>query len=164
MLRRFTKKRAIVALSVVAVLAMASAAIAYFTSTGDGSGNAVVGMSSNYTVTADAATGGALLPGFGTDTIAYHVKNVSSGKQAVQNISATLNTNTSGDVYDTTKGQYATGCLATWFTVTNSPGTLPDDLAGGATHNGSVSISLNDSGSPQDACQNVTPQILVHAS
>jgi hypothetical protein len=143
---------------------MASAAIAYFTSTGDGTGNASVGSSSTYTVTTDAATGGALLPGFGTDTIAYHVKNNSSGKQGVQAISATLNKDAGGDVYNTTTGQYTNGCLASWFTVTNSPGTLPDDLASGATHDGSVSISLNDSGTPQDACQNVTPQILVHAS
>ena len=83
MFRRFAKKRVVVALAAVAALSLAAGAFAYFTSTGSGTGNASVGSSSNYSVTVDAATGGALLPGSGTDTINYHVKNTSSGQQQV---------------------------------------------------------------------------------
>jgi hypothetical protein len=149
---------------VVAILVVAGAAVAYFTSSGSGTGNATVGSSSHYAVTTDAPTGGSLYPGSGIDTVGYHVKNTSAGAQSVSSITAALTTDANGGVYDTTSSAFVDGCKASWFTVTNSPGTLPDDLAGGTTHSGSATIALTDSGGNQDPCQGLTPQLTVNAS
>src|SRR3954451_25059566 len=155
----FKRKRVAVSLGVVVAVAAAVGAFAYFTSSGSGTGNASVGSSSNYLVTVDAATGGPLYPGAGTTNLAYHVKNVGGGNQQVSSITAALTSNGSGDVYNTTTSTYAAGCQAAWFTVTNHPATLPDNLAANATHNGSADVVLNDSGGDQNACQGVTPQL-----
>jgi hypothetical protein len=157
-------KRALGVLGVMAALAIASAAFAYFTSEGSGTGNGAVGSSSNYAVTVDAATSGSLYPGSGVDTLAYHVKNESTGHQQVSSITAALTVNGEGDVFDTIAKASATGCKASWFTVVNSPGTLPDDLAGGATHDGSATVALKDEETNQNACQGVDPQLTVNAS
>lgn len=158
-----TRRRAAVAGSIVAV-AFAGVAFAYFTDSGSGTGNATVGSSSPYTVTVDAATGGPLFPGAGTTNLAYHVTNVSSGNQQVSLITAALTTNAAGGIFDTTSGAFVDGCKAAWFTVTNNPGELPNNLAGGATHDGSADLVLNDSGTNQDACQGLSPQLTVNAS
>jgi hypothetical protein len=163
MFRFLKRKRVAVPLGVIVSLALAAGAFAYFTSTGSGTGNATVGSSSNYAVTVDAATGGPLYPGSGTTNLAYHVKNVSPGQQRVSSIAATLTTDTAGGVYNTSSSAFVDGCQASWFSVSNHPGTLPDNLAGGATHSGSADVVLNDSGTNQNPCQGVTPQLTVTA-
>lgn len=159
----FKQKRIAAALGVLVALAMAVGAYAYFTSSGSGSGNATVGSSSNYTVTVDAATGGPLYPGSGTTNLAYHVKNAGQGQQQVSSITAALKANVAGDVYNTTTSAYVDGCKAYWFTVTNHPGTLPDNLAANANHNGDADLVLTDSNTNQDVCQGVKPQLTVSA-
>lgn len=164
MLHLLKRKRVVATVGVIASLVVAALAVAYFTSTGTGTGNATVGSSSNYTVTVDAATGGPLYPGSGTTNLAYHVKNVNAGQQQVGTITAALTTDAGGGVYDTTSAGFVDGCKASWFTVTNHPGTLPDNLAHNAVHDGSADIVLNDSGTAQDACQGLKPQLTVNAS
>ena len=56
-------------------LGVAGGALAYFTSTGSGTGNATVGTATAWTVSVDCTTGGLLTPGVGTDTVAYTVTN-----------------------------------------------------------------------------------------
>ena len=158
---KFTKRR-IVALTLVAMLAIAGAAYAYFTSTGSGTGNATVGSSTAFTVAVAAPTGGLLYPGSGTDTLSYTVHNPSSG---AQNLSGTSAVVASSGANITQSGTPVAGCLAAWFTATNTPPTLPQDLAGGATSTaGSVAVTMSDSGTNQNACQNATPDITVSAS
>lgn len=158
-----SRKRVLGVVGVFAALAVAGASFAYFTDEGSGTGNATVGSSTKYNVTVDAATGGALYPGTGVDTLEYHVKNEGSGHQQLSSIAAALTEDASGNVYDTTAKAFASGCKASWFTVENSPGTLPDDLAGGATHDGSATVALKDEEESQNACQRVTPQLTVNA-
>src|SRR5919197_1561755 len=67
---RFSKKLAALAVGTGIVLT-ASAAFAYWTSLGSGSG---------------AATGGALTPGGPTDTIGFSVKNNNSGHQKLNKV------------------------------------------------------------------------------
>jgi hypothetical protein len=149
-------------LVVVAVLAVAGAAAAYFTSTGSGTGNATVGTSTGFTVAVGAPTGGLLYPGSGTDTLSYTVHNPSSG---AQNLSATSAVVASSGGNITQNGTPVVGCLSSWFTATNTPPTLPEDLAGGATSAaGSVAVTMSDSGTSQNACENATPDITVSAS
>ena len=160
MFRKFiTKKRALV-LGAVAVLAVAGAAIAYFTSSGSGNGSATVGVATAWEVNVSSPTGGPLYPGSGEENLAYTVKNNSAGFQNLNSTSATVVDDGSGNIKS--GGSAVVGCLSADFTATDtSP--APVNLAGGATANGSVKVTMTDSGKPQDACQGKSPEITVEA-
>jgi hypothetical protein len=85
MLRRLSKKH-IAVLTTVAVIGVAGAAFAYFTSTGTGSGSATVGTASNLTVTGTSAT--TLYPGTNS-TVSFTVNNPSSGHERLGSITLT---------------------------------------------------------------------------
>ncbi|MDQ6836498.1 MAG: SurA N-terminal domain-containing protein [Actinomycetota bacterium] len=162
MFRSFTKKRSIVALSIIAVLALAGGAYAYFTSSGSGTGAASVGTSSLFTVNPAAATGGPLYPGSGSESISYTVTNPSSGAQNLSGTTAAI-ASSGGNI--THNGTPVAGCLASWFTATNTPPTLPQNLAGGATSTaGSVAVTMSNAAVSQNACQNQSPDITISAS
>ena len=162
MFRKITRKRNIAVLSTLAVLALAGGAYAYFTSSGNGTGTATVGTATAFTVQPVAATGGPLYPGSGSESIGYTVKNPGGG---AENLSATTATVASSGGNITQGGTAVVGCLASWFTATNNAPTLPQDLAAGATSTaGSVTVTMADSGTNQNACENSSPDITIHAS
>ncbi len=163
MLRRFTKKRWVLPLSVVAVLAIAGGAFAYFTSSGSGTGQASVGSSTAFTVNASSDTSNSLYPGSGSETLTYTVHNPSSGAQNLTSTSASV-ASLNGDV--TQGGTEVTGCKASWFSAVNTaPTPLPQDLAGGTSSSqGSVLVTMSDSGTNQNACEGAKPDITVSAS
>jgi hypothetical protein len=155
-----TKKRFAV-LGAVAILAMAGIAAAYFTSTGSGSGSATVGSSTAFKVTVAAPTGGPLYPGSGSENLAYTVKNEGSGAQNVNSTSASVASSEGGDI--TQGGEAVEGCKASWFTAKDtSP--APANLKGGESASGSVEVTMQDSGTNQDACQGASPDVTVKAS
>ena len=159
MLRRLTSKRMIAAVSVLGVLALAGGAFAYFTSSGSGAGQATVGSAGSWTV-AFGATSGTMYPGAGTSTVNYTVTNGGSGKQQLTGTTAAVATDGSNIK---SNGTAVSGCLAAWFSVTNhSPAAA--DLAPNASATGSADVTMSDSGTSQDACQNKTPDILVSAN
>src|SRR5579875_2924658 len=82
MLRRLSKKH-IAVLTTAAVIGVAGAAFAYFTSTGTGSGTATVGSASNLTVTGTAAS--TLYPGT-SSTVNFTVNNPSTGHERLGSI------------------------------------------------------------------------------
>ena len=94
MLRKFMKKRFLVPMGLVGALAVAGAAFAYFTSTGNGTGSAAVGNATGWTVgesTTTAPTGGPLYPdasigGSNVQTDTYTVKNGGSGSQNLTSV------------------------------------------------------------------------------
>jgi hypothetical protein len=163
MFRLLQRKRVAVALGVVASLALAAAALAFFTSSGSGTGSATVGSAGAWTVNVSAATGGPLYPGSGSQSIAYTVTNSGSGQQSLAATSSVVKSS-GGNV--TQGGVTVSGCLASWFTATNTaPTPLPQNLAGGATSTGgSVVVSMQDSGTNQNSCQGVSPDITISAS
>ena len=158
MLRRFAKKRVILALSVVAALVVTGAAVAFFTSTG--TGQAQVGSAENWTVTPSGATGGPMFPGSGTSNIAYTIKNPGSDSRHLGSTSAAV-ASLNNDI--TSNGTEVTGCLASWFAATMHTDPAPADVAGGATVDGSVDVTMTDTGVSQDACQGKTPDITISA-
>lgn len=160
MFRRIRRKRSIAALSVVAVLALAGGAYAYFTSTGSNTGSVTVGSATPFTVTPGTATGSSLLPGSGTQSISYTVTNPSSGNQKLTTTTAQV---ASSGLNVTSGGTAVPGCLASWFTVTNTP-PAATDLAGGASTTGSLTVTMPDVNTNQNACQGVTPDITINAS
>jgi hypothetical protein len=168
------RKKVALALAAAVVAAGGAVAFAYFTATGTGTGNGTVGTATNFTVTVAAPSGGLLYPGSGTDTLTYTVTNPGAGYENLDTTTAALTTDGPGGVYNTVAYAgpgtpvpvgFVDGCQAEWFTVTNSSPNLPDDLAGDTSYaDGSATLVLNDSGTNQDACENVTPQLTVTAS
>ena len=154
--------------AVVGVLVVAGGAYAYFTSTGSGSGSATVGSSSRFTVTVGTPSGGPLYPGSGTQTFSYTVTNAGTGHQALTATAAVVASVPSGVNAGavTHNGTAVPGCLASWFTATDTaPTPLPQDLAGGASSSaGSVELTMSNVHASRDACQGAAPDVTVSAS
>src|SRR5262249_46157887 len=138
----FKSKRGLVLLAtMVAAIAAAIGANAYFSSTGAGSGNATVGASTNIVITND--TVGNLYPGGAAVSVPVHLQNPGGGNEFVHVVS--------GTVEDITSGPNA-GCMGSWFAV--APITYNAVVNHGATNSTSTNVTMTDTGSNQDACQN----------
>jgi hypothetical protein len=157
-----TRRRiAVVGLTGALVLGGAGAAFAYFTSTGSGTGQASVGSAANWNVIAGPVSG-TMLPGSGTSTIVFTVKNVGNGNQK-DNGDTVAMASSGGNV--TQNGTVVSGCLASWFTpaigVDNASGT---DFAAGTSQTVTVTVTMTDAAVAQDACQGVTPDVTLSVS
>ena len=163
--RRYRRKIAIAAVAAV-VAAGGVVAFAFFTAAGTGTGNGAVGTSTAWNVNSSAYSGGPLYPGTGSESVPFTVTNRSPGNQALTSITSALTTDGAGGVYDVNTSSFNDGCLATWFTVTNTTPTFPDDLAGTApgpagTYSGTATLMMQDFPASQNACQGVDPQITI---
>jgi hypothetical protein len=160
MLHRLISKRLVLPLSALAALVAAGAAIAYFTTTGSGTGQATVGGPTTWGVTFGATTG-TMYPGVGTSTVNYTITNNGGGHQYVQGTTASVADDGTGNIKD--NGAAVPGCLSTWFTVTNSAPT-PVDLAPSGTTTGSAAVTMTDANTSQNACQGHNPDIVINVS
>jgi hypothetical protein len=143
------KRRALIALSATCALVVAGAAIAYFTSSGSGTATATVGSSS--AVTLKATVAGSLYPGT-SSPVTFTVDNPSTGKQRVGTISLEKITPDAGH-----------SSCSTVITGGNPDFTMADVAVnkvygpGNAqTVTPSGSLTMNDTGVSQDACQGAT--------
>ncbi len=144
-----SKKRLLIALSTATAVAVSVAAYAYFTSTGSGTGTATVGSSS--AVTLHGTLGGSLYPG-ASQTVTFTVDNPSSGSERVGTISLTkvaadaghssCSTTISGEKPDF-------GMPAVTVNKTYGPGN-------GQAVTPTGTLTMNDTGVSQDACQGAT--------
>jgi hypothetical protein len=148
------------------------AAIAYFTGgSGSATGSGTVGASTAWSVSMGASSWSgaltALYPGATNDTefLPFTVTNNGSGHQAVTSITATLPAKANGDA-ETAAGVDIPGCLASWFTVAIDGGNpaLPSNVAPGGTYSGKIDLTMSDSGTNQNPCQNASPAVTVTAS
>lgn len=157
------RKRLLALLALIMALSVTGAAVAYFTGqAGSATTQAPVGGNGAWTVTFTGTTG-TMFPGAGSSTLNYQLQNGGSGYQQLQSVAATVVADGSGNVEQ--NGVSKSGCLASWFTATNTaPSGLPLDLAPGATATGSVTVVMSDSGTNQNVCENVTPDVKVSAS
>lgn len=156
-MRRPSKKLVVGAAAVAIALGTAGGAFAYWSSTGNGTGSATTGTSSTFNVTSGTATGGALTPGGPTDSVAVHVNNPSTGHQYLTGVTAKV-----GNA-DGTTWVAIPGCSAADYTVSTVT-IAAGDIAPGATVDGTVSISMNNLASNQDACKSVTVPLYFAAS
>lgn len=148
-MRRITRKRALLALGCVGVLAIAAGAYAYFTSTGSGTATATVGSSSAVTVKATVSS--TLYPG-SSSPVTFTIDNPSSGAERVGTISLTevkadaghssCSTTISGGNPDFTMPAVAVN-------KTYAPGN-------GQSVTPTGTLTMNDTGVSQDACQGAT--------
>jgi hypothetical protein len=162
MSRLFTTKRIVVAgIATAVVLGSASAAFAYFTASGSGTGSASTGSTGTWSVT-QASTTGTMYPGSGSSVITFNVKNTGTGDQQYSTATAAVNSSSS-DI--TQSGTALSGCLASWYSasVTSDPD-LSTKVAGGATVQVQVTVSMPSDSVNQNACESATPDVTLSIS
>src|SRR6476469_9210679 len=98
---RFTKKRTVMALSAVGVLAIAGVALAFWTTSGSGSGSATTGSDAGVTVSGDPSNG--IYPGGSVPVTTTITNSSSTQKQFVTNLHVTISIDTA---------HAGNGCLA----------------------------------------------------
>ena len=148
---RISRKKAVVLGGVTAVVLTGGVAFAYWTSTGEGTGTASTGTSTDWVVTVDDVSLADLTPDGPTDTVTFHVTNDNSGVQRLQSTVASVT------------GTSDPGCTAADFDV--SATTIAyGDIAAGDTVDGTFTIQMVDTGANQDACKGVTVDLKVAAS
>ena len=144
-----TKKRAIVALSTVGALAVAAVAFAYFTSTGSGTGTATVGSGS--AVTLHATVSSNLYPG-GSSPVTFTVDNPSSAAQRVGTITLA---SISVDAGHSTCSKVVGGGNPD-FTMASVAVNKTYGSGNGQAVTPTGTLTMNDTGVSQDACQGAT--------
>jgi hypothetical protein len=144
-IRNNSTRAAYVVATMVAVLLVSSIAYAYFSSTGTGSGTASVGTAAN-NISVTGSTTGALYPG-GSVTVSFTASNPATFKQKLSTIQFTGVT------------APPAGCSATWFHMSDVNVAGEGVLNAGATNVALTvtgSLSMDESGTNQDACQNAS--------
>jgi hypothetical protein len=166
MFSRFARKRTVVA-GTVAVLLTAGAAVAYFSTTGSGTGTATVGTSSALTLHGTSAS--TLYPGV-SSTVSFTVDNPSSGHQQLgtvhlASVKACVGASSSWNGSScSNSGTEATTCesVETGSSDGNTANFwMPDVVSNQDFGNGNGqsvtatgSLKMNDLASNQDACKN----------
>lgn len=149
MKKLLTKKRALMLLGSTGALVVASVAYAYFSSTGSGTATATVGSASALTI--KGTVGSNLYPG-GSATVSFTVDNPSSGAQRVGTISLS---SISVDAGHSTCSKTISGGNPDF---TMPPVTVnkvfPSGTGQAVTPTGT--LTMNDTGVSQDACQGAT--------
>lgn len=146
MFRNLLKKRTVLVLSAVAVLAVAGLAIAYWTTTGAGEGSGAV-ASSNGTLTLHGTISNKLTPG-GNSPVAFTADNPNSSSEQVGTVKAAV-------TIDDTHAK--AGCKASDFTIadTEEGQVIPANSTGVAlAHAGTITMA--DTEENQNACQGAT--------
>jgi hypothetical protein len=167
---KFSKKR-IAAVVAIGLLAAVGGAVAYFSgASNSATGSGSVGASTQFAVSQGSPTWSgsltALYPGASNDTeyFPFTVTNNGNGHQSVGSITVSMPTEANGDA-ETAAGADIAGCQASWFTASLDAGnpSLPANLAPAGTYTGKVDLTMQDSGTSQNACQNASPAVTVTA-
>jgi hypothetical protein len=170
--RRSRKKVLAGVLGVLLALSAVTAAVAYFTgAAGNATGSGTVGSSTAWNVAMGSPTfqGSftALYPGAtnNNEYLPFTITNNGKGFQNLQNVAVSMPTESNGDA-ETAGGADIPGCQASWFTAVLDSGNpvVPDDIAAGGTYLGKVDLTMQDSGTNQNACQAAAPAVTVTAS
>ncbi len=151
-------KLAVVA-GVTTALIGGGVAVAFWTTSGTGTGTATTGDSSNFVVTTDAPVGPALAPG-GTNeqTITFHVQNTNNGVQRLNSVAVSV-ANANGTAWTA-----VSGCSAADYVIAQHSVPASTDLVSNQTYTGVVTIKMKDTGVNQDGCKGVTVPLYVSAS
>jgi hypothetical protein len=143
------RKRVLIPAGIVVLLTMTGIAEAYFTSTGSGTGTASVGTSSNVTLHGTVAS--TLYPGT-SSTVTFTADNPSPGAELVNTIHLASVTPDAGH----------SGCSIV-ITGGNPDFTMPDVVANqnfphgnGQAVTAAGTLTMNDTGVSQNACQGAT--------
>jgi hypothetical protein len=167
-MRILHSKRGRVALGVVASLALAGGAYAYFTSSGSGTGTGTVGAASPLTVTGTAA--GSLYPGT-SSTVNFTANNPSSGHERLGTITLTAvhactgagstwngSSCSNSGTEQTTCETFDTNASSTSDNFSMPSVAANQDLPSGnnQTVTNTGTLTMNDLASSQNLCQNAS--------
>jgi hypothetical protein len=142
-MRKLVRKRIIVPVATIAVLAVAGVAVAYFTSSGTGSGTASVGTVADVTIS-PVTIATTLYPG-GSSSVNFTINNSSDTAVKVGKVVADSPAITG----------LPDGCLAADFTFADV--TVNDTVPAHGTLDGSGTLKMTNSNISQDACQGQSP-------
>lgn len=140
------RKRIALALAAALTLTGAGAAFAYWTAQGTGTGEATTGASVDFTITSETAVG-ELAPGNPGQTVAFTVTNSTDGPQRLTNVTVAI-ADESGDPWEPTGG-----CLLADYDATITTAPTYGDIAALGEVDGVVTVTLENTGENQDACQ-----------
>jgi hypothetical protein len=140
-------KRISAAIAVATVIAVGGGvAYAYWSSAGTGSGSASTGTSTGFTVASSAATGSPLTPGGPSETVAFTVTNSGSGSQMLSSVAVSI-AGPTGLAWTAVPG-----CSYLDYTV-GTPVITYGQIAAAAAASGTVTVTMNNLGTNQDACK-----------
>ena len=152
---KITKKRVLTALSVVGIFAIATAAFAYWTTSGSGSGSATTGTDTGVTASGNPSDG--IYPGSNVPVTTTVTNSSSSQAQYVSNLHVTIS-------IDATHA--GNGCSASWFTYKSDAETSGDsnphavalntELATSGTKTVDGHVFMANPNTNQDACKGAT--------
>lgn len=148
-MRSTTKKRALTALVCTCALALAGGAYAYFTTTGSGTGTATVGSASAVTLKATISSN--LYPG-ASSPVTFTVDNPSTGTQRVGTISLFKITADAGH----STCSVVTGGATPDFTMPAVAVNKNYAPGNGQAVTPTGTLTMNETGVNQDACQGAT--------
>lgn len=143
------RSRKSVTLIVAAGLTVAGTgvAFAYWTATGTGEGTATTGAIVGFTIASSPAQGGPLTPGGASETVAFTVTNPSTNVQTLGTVAVAI-ANADGSPWEA-----VAGCTSADYAVTVTTAPATGDVAAKASVNGTATVSMNETGLNQDACQ-----------
>lgn len=147
----------LVALTTFAIVAVGAVAFAYWTSDGSGSGTGTTGSSSTFIVTSTPATTPVLKPGVGEQVVDFEVENPSDGHQMLSDVTVSV-ANPDGTAWTS-----VAGCSAADYTL-GSADIVYEDMAAGATAEGTVTLSMVNGATNQDGCKNASVPLYLVAS
>lgn len=152
------KKRATVVAMTAVLILVGGLAFAYWTSSGSGTGSGTTGTSTEFTVAGGAVTGPDLTPGGPSQSVAFTVTNPGSGSQDLTSVTAIVaDGNGAPWVSD------PVGCTAADYTV-GTPVITYDQIPAGGSISGTVTLTMNDLTTNQDACKDLPVPLYFTAS
>jgi hypothetical protein len=152
------KKRAtVVAMTAVLVL-IGGLAFAYWTSSGDGTGSGTTGGSTDFLVSGHDPIGAALTPGGPSQTIPFTVTNTGTGTQDLSSVTVVV-ADENGDPWLSDP----TGCTNADYTL-GTPVITYGQIAGSGTLSGTVTLTMKNLPSDQDACKGLDVPLYFVAS
>ena len=156
---KITRKRLVAVLSVIGIAAVATAAFAYWTTSGSGSGSATAGTDAGLTASGDPANG--IFPGSSVAVTTTVTNSSSTQAQYVSNLHVAIS------IDPTHAGN---GCLASWFTYkadsqasgsdTNPRAVvLNNELATSGSMTVAGHVFMSNPNTNQDACKGATTDL-----
>jgi hypothetical protein len=148
LMRKLMRKRILIPVAAVVALAFAGVALAYFTSSGTGSGTATVGRDSGVTIS-PVTIDGPLYPG-GQSTVHFTINNTSSDTAVrVGKVVADLSAGVNGI------SSLPAGCSAADFHFGDV--VVGTEIAARGTAASTGTLSMDNTSANQDPCQGASP-------
>lgn len=162
-MRVLKSKKSTLVLATAAVVALGGGtAFAFWSSGGSGTGAGSTGTNTAFTVTSTAAVGAALIPGVGTQTVAFTVTNPATAGHQILNAVTVAVANSDGTTW-VPIAPYV-GCSSADYTVTVTTPPAFTDMAPSETRTGTATLSMNNLATLQDYCKNAPVPLYFLAS